>query len=144
MRKQYHFRKSPEGLLAWDVGNLIQLTKDLSAEWTSLSSIRELDEPYWYESGSDEPTCRSIAEHIRLINETDLAYPIIICPVGRVMDGMHRVVKALVEGKGQIQAYRLPQLPSPDFVGVNPDALPYDDSMIHQAGTAQRCDGFRR
>lgn len=126
MRKQYHFRDSPAGLLAWDVDKLVRLTQGLHAEAVALDAIGELDEAYWYEVGDEAPTCRSIAAHMRLVSETDLAYPITLCPQGRVMDGMHRVVKALVEGRQTIQAYRLPTLPVPDYVGIDPDALPYD------------------
>ncbi|MDO5653344.1 MAG: hypothetical protein Q4G39_04500 [Brachymonas sp.] len=125
MRKQYHFRKSDQGLLAWDVDRLVHLTAGLEVEAVLLSSIRELDEAYWYDTGGDLPTCRSVAEHMRLVQAADLAYPIILCPQGRVMDGMHRVVKAFLQGTDAIAAYRLPVLPAPDFVGVEPDALPY-------------------
>lgn len=128
MRKQYHLRESEQGLLAWDVDNLIRLTADLKAIELPLNEIHELDEPYWYESEGDSPTCKSIAEHIRLVQATDLAYPIIICPDGRVMDGMHRVVKAFLEDRSFVLAYRLPALPVPDYMGVDPDDLPYDDA----------------
>src|SRR3546814_13029633 len=33
-----------------------------------------------------------------LVLAADLAYPIILCPAGRIMNGMHRVVKASVAG----------------------------------------------
>ncbi|MGE8497956.1 MAG: hypothetical protein ACN6O6_10650 [Pseudomonas sp.] len=126
MRKQYHFRDSPAGLLAWDVDQLVRLTQGLPVETVALDAIAELNEAYWYDVGDETPTCRSIAAHLRLVLDTDLTYPIILCPQGRVMDGMHRAVKALVEGQQTIQAYRLPVLPVPDHVGVDPDALPYD------------------
>lgn len=128
MRKQYHLRKSGQGIQAWDVDNLIRLTAHLQAIELPLSEIRELDEPYWYDLEGDRPTCKSIAEHIRLVQCTDLSYPIIICPAGRVMDGMHRVVKAFVEGRKSLLAYRLPVMPTPDYVGVDPDDLPYDEA----------------
>ncbi len=128
MRKQYHLRNSGQGLQAWDVDNLIRLTTDLKAIELPLNKIRELNEPYWYESEGDSPTCKSIAGHIRLIQSTDLAYPIIICPEGRVMDGMHRVVKAFLEDRSFVLAYRLPALPKPDYIGLDPDKLPYDDA----------------
>ena len=63
---------------------------------------------------------------MRLVHATDLAYPIIVCPSGRVMDGMHRVVKAFLEERTWVLAYRLPILPPPDYVGVNPEDLPYE------------------
>ncbi|RMH93037.1 hypothetical protein EBB59_07425 [Lysobacter pythonis] len=126
MRKQYHFRDGDKGLLAWDVDKLIALAKGVEAENLPLEALRELDEPYWYDSEDDLPTCRSIADHMRLVRAADLAYPIIICPDGRLMDGMHRVVKAVLEGRRFIRACRLPRLPAPDYVGVDPDDLPYD------------------
>lgn len=125
MRKQYHFRGGDQGLLAWDVDNLIRLTVNLEAIEHPLSAIHELDEPYyWYDLEGDKPTCKSIADHIRLVQTTDLAYPIILCPAGRVMDGMHRVVKVFLEGRSHLLAYRLPVLPEPDYIGVDPGDLP--------------------
>lgn len=90
--------------------------------------IRELDEPHWYGLEGDRPTCKSIPNHIRLIQAADLAYPIVLCPAGRIMDGMHRAVKALLENRTHLLAYRLPVLPAPDDVGVAPDDLPYGDA----------------
>lgn len=46
VRKQYHFRASPRGLLAWDVDRLVDLAKDLPHQRVPLSHSREIDEPY--------------------------------------------------------------------------------------------------
>ena len=89
-----------------------------------LSDIRELDEAYWYDHGY-QPTVRSVVEHCRLIEQVDLSYPIVIDPAGGVMDGMHRVARALLEGRSHIRAQRLPELPDPDFTNCHPDDLPY-------------------
>lgn len=128
MRKQYYLRKSDQGLLAWDIDNLVSLTTNLEAIELPLSDIRELNEPYWYDLEGDKPTCKSISNHIRLIQSADLSHPIIVCPEGRVMDGMHRVVKAHLEGRKCVSAYRMPILPPPDYVGIDPDDLPYGDT----------------
>ncbi|WP_322996079.1 hypothetical protein [Castellaniella sp.] len=128
MRKQYHFRQGPQGLLAWDVDRLLVLAAGLDAKEIPLESLGELDEPYWYEIGNAVPTCRSIAEHLCLVQAADLAYPIILCPAGRIMDGMHRVVKALVAGYPTIAAVRFTEMPAADYVGIAPDDLPYDDA----------------
>jgi hypothetical protein len=90
-----------------------------------LSEIRELDETFWFDAEGDEPTCRRVALHAKLMNETDLRHPIVLSQDGRVMDGMHRVCKALVEGKETIRAVRFEVDPKPDYVGVDPDELPY-------------------
>ena len=84
-----------------------------------------------YDHEGERPTCKSIAEHMRLVQAADLAYPIIICPQGRVMDGMHRVVKAWLEGRSTVLAYYLPVLPEPDYVGVDPHVLPHDDTRAY-------------
>lgn len=127
MRKQYHLRPSPAGLLAWDVHRLIRLTAHLPRVEVPLDSIRELDEPFWFGGGSEAATCRAVADHARLIAGTDLRYPIILGADGRVMDGMHRVAKAYLEGRPTVLVVRLEADPDPDFVGVDEDALPYDD-----------------
>ncbi|HEX6749334.1 MAG TPA: hypothetical protein VF092_18715 [Longimicrobium sp.] len=127
MRKQYHLRPSPLGLLAWDVDRLIELTRRLPPVEVPLDSIRELDEPFWFGGGSETATCRAVADHARLISETDLKYPVILGADGRVMDGMHRVAKAYLEGRSTILAVRLERDPEPDFAGVDEADLPYDD-----------------
>jgi hypothetical protein len=124
MRKQYHFRPGPDGLRAWDVHRLVALSADLPIVQVPLAAIRELDEPYWYGLGT-VPTCRSVAEHARLIHEVDESFPIILSSDGGVMDGMHRVAKAAMQGRDALPARRFIIDPEPDYVGVDPDALPY-------------------
>lgn len=127
VRAQYHFRQSDSGVLAWDVRRLIELSKDLPVYRVEVSAIAEIDENHWYAYKGQIPTCRSLLEHMRLIDEADLRFPIILDAQGRVMDGMHRVCKAVRQGERCIQAVRFATDPQPDFVGVNPSDLPYDD-----------------
>jgi hypothetical protein len=65
--------------------------------------------------------------HVRLTNEVDTSYPIILGPDDRVMDGMHRVVRALIEGRPTIAARRLLTLPAPDYRNCRPEDLPYPE-----------------
>ena len=60
-----------------------------------------------------------------MIAEADLTYPIILSSDGRVMDGMHRAAKAILEGRDVIAAKQFVHDPEPDYVGVDPDVLPY-------------------
>lgn len=91
----------------------------------SLDRIKEVDEPFWYQENGSKPTCRSLAEHMRLVEQTDLKYPIILSKDGKVMDGMHRVVKALLLGKKEINAVQFKEDISPNFTDVTEDELPY-------------------
>ena len=123
MRKQYYFRPSPRGLLAWDIDRLVLLTRDLPRRQVPIESLRELDRPW---SGDDEPqTWRGMIGHMRLIQEADLSFPIILAANGEVMDGRHRIAKAALEGRETIEAVQFTEDPPPDHVGRGPEDLPY-------------------
>jgi hypothetical protein len=123
MRKQYHFRPGAAGLRAWDIDRLVSLSKDLVPELVPITDIRELDEAYW--GGS--MTCREVAEHARLIQEADLSFPVILSSDGRIMDGMHRVLKAFLVGRSRLPAVRFISDPVPDYVGIDPEELTYEE-----------------
>jgi hypothetical protein len=125
LRKQYYFRPSRNGFFAWDVDRLVALTRTFQRQRVRLDAIREIDEVFWFGDKTDEVTWRSFVEHIRLVGETDLSYPIILSSDGRVMDGMHRVAKALLEGQDTINAVQFSQDPEPDYEDVYPEELPY-------------------
>ncbi len=125
MRKQYHFWRTERGLAAWDVERLIRLSRGLPRCRVRIDAIRELDEVYWFDDDEERPTCRRVLDHLRLIEATDLAHPILLGADGRVMDGMHRVAKALLEGRQEIEAIRFERDPEPDYVGRRPRDLPY-------------------
>jgi hypothetical protein len=123
VRKQYFFRPSSRGLLAWDVDRLVMLSSHLPRKQILLSTVRELDEAW---SGDDgPPTWRALLEHVRLIDEADFAFPIILSASGAVMDGMHRVAKAVRQGRTDIEAVQFSEDPEPDHVGLGPHELPY-------------------
>jgi hypothetical protein len=123
VRKQYYFRPSPHGLLAWDVDRLVELSRPLPRKFIPLTAIRELDEP-WANDG--EPiTWRRIVEHVKLIEEADLSFPIILSANGDIMDGRHRAAKAAWRGLIEIEAVQFERDPEPDHVGVTPEELPY-------------------
>ena len=125
MRKQYHFRPGTGGGLdAWDVDRLLALVASQPVERIPLDQIAELDTEYWFGHGST-PTVRNLAEHFRLMTELDPRFPIVVDPGGGVMDGMHRVARALAEGKADIEAKRLTIMPEPDYRDCRPDDLPY-------------------
>jgi hypothetical protein len=127
MRAQYHFRSSPRGLCAWNVHRLIRLSRTLVRERVPLSVIRELDEPFWAGENAGQMTCRKVVDHARLMLDCDLTFPVILSSDGRVMDGMHRISKALLQGMDDIEAVRFVNDPEPDYIGVYPDNLPYED-----------------
>jgi hypothetical protein len=64
---------------------------------------------------------------MRLVRDVDPSYPIILGSDGRLMDGMHRVARALLEGRTAVPAVRFAVDPEPDFRDTHPDDLAYDE-----------------
>ncbi len=124
MRKQYNFKPGAKGLDAWDVDNLITASSDLPVRDVALGSITDVDTDFWFKFGP-MPSVRRIIDHIRLIQEVDLSYPIILGSDGRVMDGMHRIARAILDGHSTIKAVQFAEEPEPDFRGCSPEDLPY-------------------
>jgi hypothetical protein len=124
VRKQYHFWPGANGLDAWDVDRLVELCDGLPVEEVALDDIAEIDSVYWFDEWQ-RPTVRKVIEHFRLVQDVDMSHPIILGPDGRVMDGMHRVARALLDGQSTIAAVRLSVLPEPDHRDCRPDELPY-------------------
>jgi len=125
VRKQYHFWPGERGLDAWDVDRLIELSSALPVREVALDSIDEIDSVYWFDDRTDRPTVRRVVDHLRLIEDVNLSHPIILGVDGRVMDGMHRIAKALLEGRSTISAVRFATHPDPDYRNCRPEDLPY-------------------
>ncbi|GAF88183.1 unnamed protein product, partial [marine sediment metagenome] len=55
-------------------------------------------------------------QHMKQVNEADLKYPIILDAEGGIMDGRHRIAKAILTGKAVIKAVRFEKTPEPDNI----------------------------
>jgi hypothetical protein len=125
MRQQYHSRLVDGKRLIWDVNKLVGLAATLPRLAIRIDEISEFDEGWWFEGQAGAVTPRQVAEHAKLMSEVDLAFPIILCSEGRLMDGMHRVAKAWMLGHATIDAVRFSTDPVHDYVDVDLDSLPY-------------------
>src|SRR6266702_3834155 len=119
MRKQYHLWPAGTGFDAWDVDRLIRLTRGLPVHAVRVDSVREVDTVYWFDSTA-APTVRTVVEHARLMLDADLSVPVILGPDGRVMDGMHRIARAMLDGTREVSAVRFLALPEPDYRDCQP------------------------
>jgi hypothetical protein len=66
-----------------------------------------------------------VIDHVRLIQEVDISYPVILGVDGRVMDGMHRIARAILEGHATITAVQFEIHPEPDYRDCRPGELPF-------------------
>ena len=126
IRPQYHFRLTEVGLDAWNVERLITLSRDLPVQLVDPRRFKELREDHWYAHTTTMPTPKSILEHVQLIQACDVSYPVILDAQGRVMDGMHRICRAILDELHEIPAVQFIDDPEPDYVNCNPTELPYD------------------
>ena len=127
MRRQYHSRNTAQGNYVWDIHRLIELSRELPVIEVSVSQILENENAFWSQGPSRMLSVKDVALHAKLINETDLKYPIILCSDGRLMDGMHRVCKAWIVGERYIKAVQFSQTPGPDHINANLDELSYEE-----------------
>lgn len=104
-----------DGRSIWYIDTLWTAAKNLPVEQVPITQIRELDEVCWFsDAWNKKPTCRAVVEHCQRLMAADLAFPIILGPDGGVLDGVHRVAKAMLAGQQTIQAVRLTTMPPPD------------------------------
>ena len=63
-------------------------------------------------SNPSKETLRSFIEHIKMVNDADLKYPILMNEDGEIIDGKHRLAKAILLGHKTIKAKRFIHDPS--------------------------------
>ena len=90
----------------WSVSRLIELSKDLPVMKIPLDHLN-LYTKY------NNITMRGMVMHAKAILDADLSFPIIIDEDGELMDGRHRIMKALLTGEKTIKAVRFDENPCP-------------------------------
>ena len=91
---------------------LWEMAAGLPIRKVRVRDLNALDEVRWFSERMNKlPTCRAVAEHARNIYEVDFRFPIILSPSGVVLDGMHRLCKAFLEGMEEIDGVQLPTMP---------------------------------
>lgn len=91
----------------WSIARLITLVKELPVFDAPLCA---LDLAVYYKNLS----LREMVMHFQAMENADLDFPIIMDEDGLIMDGRHRIMKALIEGKTTIKAVRFKTNPTPD------------------------------
>lgn len=97
------------GRHSWSVARLMTLVKPLPVMTVPLSHLNIYHQ---YE----KLTLRDMVMHMRAVNDADLSFPIILDEDGEIMDGRHRIMKAMLTGAKTIKAVRFEENPAPDVV----------------------------
>jgi hypothetical protein len=98
----------------WYIETIWRAALGLPVQQVPVDAMREIDEDCWF--GGRAPTVREVVDHARRIAEADLSVPIILASDGQVLDGMHRIAKAVLCGRASIAAQRLVTDPDPDWL----------------------------
>jgi hypothetical protein len=98
----------------WNVFNLWKLVSKMETEQVYIKDFN-LDIDIWFKE-YQKPTVLNVVKHCQRMLNANLDFPIIIAPNGLVLDGMHRIGKALILGHSTIKAVRLQELPPPNSV----------------------------
>mgnify|MGYP000002863690 CR=1 FL=1 len=88
----------------WDVSRLIDLAKELPVMDIPMVHLN-------FDHVCRELTLREMVGHIKSVLNADLSYPIILDEDGGIMDGRHRIMKALMDGERSIKAVRFTRNP---------------------------------
>jgi hypothetical protein len=99
-----------DGDKVWNVPSLIARAKDLAPFDLPLAAICS-GSNVWTPVGS----AYEIAHHVRRALDVDTSYPVILDETGFIMDGWHRVLRALIDGKATIKAVRFDKTPPHDY-----------------------------
>lgn len=101
--------------LVWSTKRLWRLAENLPVFEFELSQFEGLDKDIWF-GDWHQPTVRNVLRHFTKIQNADLSFPIIISQHGLVMDGVHRICRAQLEGLRSVPAVRFVANPEPDEI----------------------------
>lgn len=108
------FEKDGEVYL-WTVRNLWELSTNLQKFEYDISLFNGFDKDVWF-GQQQVPTILNILKHFKKIEQANFDKPIIISRDGIVLDGVHRICKAFLEGRKTIPAVQFENDPMPDKV----------------------------
>ena len=94
-----------DGDVTYDVASVIFQARDLQPFKIPMAALR-ID--YNISTGR----IRDFVQHMKAIMNADMSKPIILDPEGWVIDGRHRVARALYENKPEILAVRFDEYPN--------------------------------
>lgn len=101
--------------LTWMVENLWTQSKGLPIFSYSIEDFDGFDQDVWF-GDRVPPTINNVLMHLQKISLADFEYPIILSETGIIMDGIHRICKAHLEGRKSIHAVQFKKNPPPDTI----------------------------
>lgn len=110
-----------DGKSVWKTEDLWEAAKGMPVESLPVSLfVGQLEGTCWTQ-GDEDVTPNWVLCHTRRILDADMDYPIIVDKGGIILDGVHRLCKAVIEGREFIPVQRLVLLPVPFLSAAEED-----------------------
>lgn len=100
-----------DGKKCWSAASLIEAAKSLEPFDLPLCCIYIATDIF-----APVTNAKALAEHIMRVNAVNMDDPVILDADGFIMDGWHRVARALAEGRETIRAVRFEMTPPPHWL----------------------------
>lgn len=94
---------------SWSVARLIKLAEDFPVYEVPVFMLYTGGWPW-----EDNQTLDTFISHVARVNAADLDVPLLVSPSGSIIDGMHRICKAVLEKRETIKVKYFTELPAPD------------------------------
>ena len=102
--------RSGDRVGVWTVPRLAEMARDLVPFDLPLCCVDIGCKVYTLDGSA-----KALAYHMKRCADVDMSLPVIMDEEGYIMDGWHRVIRALVEGLDTIKAVRFEKTPPADY-----------------------------
>lgn len=92
----------------WRISTLVFAAKGLKKFKLPINFINRSYQPF------DIDDFQMFVDHYNRVSDADMNVPVILSPCGLLMDGRHRVIRAMIDGKKFVWAVQLEELPQSD------------------------------
>lgn len=102
----------------WRVTTLWRFSNNKTSELIEINQLsRYLEEDRWF-GNHTKPTLENLLLHFDRILKSDLSYPLILSPNEDILDGIHRVAKAMLFKEKKLKIIKLNELPPSDYASI--------------------------
>jgi len=89
-------------MLEWDMADLVALAATAPAKRVEVSSLSAVNKDVWFARTGRTPTLRALAAEFRQVWAADPDQPLLAVAGLGLIDGMHRLVRAMVDGRSHV------------------------------------------
>ena len=109
------------GKSVWQIEDLWNAVEGMPVHHMPVELFVEQLQGTCWTQGDETVTPNWVLSHTRRILGADLEYPMIIDSEGIILDGIHRLCKAVIEGRETVAVQRIVLMPDPSLAVIEDD-----------------------